>query len=460
MPYFSGIYGCVYLAVGDLDFDLLALRDASGRGHGTASGAQDGESQPEDAFGRTSGDQFRGVAEPHALPREEVARRVGQQLCEMFQTQRLPREEFAAQPPHFAREAFETHLRGVHRGLRHVVQLQGGAVEPPVGFGHPFDQPSGHRRRGLERRVGHHVGHAGVLVVPDARHHRQRELRHVGAEAVGVEAVEVAPRPASADQHHGVEFFRPGRDVAQGFDDGFLGRFALHEGVEQGQLETVGASGQLLAEVLIAGGVGARHDGHALHDGRHRRLAVHVPDALLLQLRDGLLPLPLHVAQRVNVIDMSEIDGVPVSSSAIRECILRGDTERASEMLGRRFFVSSIVRHGKSLGKKLGFPTVNLHFEEDRAVLSYGVYIGEVFVDAEKFPAVVNVGLRPTAEENALVPKLEAHIVGFDKDLYGKKIRVEFVKKIRDEKKFDSLEDLKNQVEKDIEYTKKYFNER
>jgi len=64
LPYFSGIYGCVYLAVGDLDFDLLALRDASGRGHGTASGAQDGESQPEDAFGRTSGDQFRGVAEP------------------------------------------------------------------------------------------------------------------------------------------------------------------------------------------------------------------------------------------------------------------------------------------------------------------------------------------------------------------------------------------------------------
>lgn len=67
----------------------------------------------------------------HALPREEVARRVGQQPCEMFQTQRLPREEFAAQPPHFAREAFETHLRGVHRGLRHVVQLQGGASSHP-----------------------------------------------------------------------------------------------------------------------------------------------------------------------------------------------------------------------------------------------------------------------------------------------------------------------------------------
>ena len=131
---------------------------------------------------------------------------------------------------------------------------------------------------------------------------------NMGAEAVGVEAVEVAARPASADQHHGVEFFRPGRDVAQGFDDGFLGRFALHEGVEQGQLETVGASGQLLAEVLIAGGVGARHDGHALHDGRHRRLAVHVPDALLLQLRDGLLPLPLHVAQRVGGVDVGDLE--------------------------------------------------------------------------------------------------------------------------------------------------------
>lgn len=162
----------------------------------------------------------------------------------------------------------------------------------------------------------------------------------------------------------------------------------------------------------------------------------------------------------VNVTNMSEVDGVPVSSSAIRECIITGDTERAEKMLGRRFFVTSVVQHGKALGKKLGFPTINLHFEEDRAVLSYGVYLGEVILEGGKFPAVINVGLRPTAEEDALIPKIEAHLIGFDGDLYGKTVKAEFVKKIRDEKKFHSLTELKNQVEKDIEYAKNYFNER
>ena len=226
----------------------------------------------------------------------------------MFRAEPLPREQVAAHLTQVAREPFQPHLGGMHGGFCGVVQLQGRVVEPAFGLRHPFDKPSGYGRRGFERRVGHHVGHAGVLVVPDARHHRQRELRHVGAEPVGVETVEVAGRAAAADEDHGVEFVHPLRDGAQRRDDRLLGRRALHEGVEERHLETVGAFGQLLAEILIAGGVGARYDRHALHHDGHRCFAVHVPDALFLKLGDGHLPLPLHVAQRVGGVDVGDLE--------------------------------------------------------------------------------------------------------------------------------------------------------
>lgn len=125
------------------------------------------------------------------------------------------------------------------------------------------------------------------LVVADTRRHGQRELRDMGAETVGVEAVQVAARAAAADQHDGVEFLLPCGDGAEGLHDRLLGGRTLHEGVEERQSEPVGAFVQLLAEVLVACGVGARHHGHALHDGRKRCLAVHVPDPVALQLRDG-----------------------------------------------------------------------------------------------------------------------------------------------------------------------------
>ncbi len=162
----------------------------------------------------------------------------------------------------------------------------------------------------------------------------------------------------------------------------------------------------------------------------------------------------------VNITEMTEVDSKPVSSSQIRESLFKGDLEEAEKLLGRKFFIKSTVRHGKALGRTLGFPTVNLDFEEDRAVLSYGVYLAKVLLNDRTFPAVVNIGLRPTAEMNAETPKIEAHIIGFEGDLYGESITLEFIKKLRDEKKFDSLEELKEQVEKDIEYSKNYFHER
>lgn len=177
-----------------------------------------------------------------------------------------------------------------------------------------------------------------------------------------------------------------------------------------------------------------------------------VGDAALLE------KILLKYGIELTVIPAVYYGGIPVSSSEIRKALSDGDVERAGEMLGARYFISSTVRHGKALGRSLGFPTVNLLLEEDRCSLRFGVYAAELLVDGKAYPSAVNVGLRPTVEE-VKEPTVEAHIIDFDGDLYGKNVRVEFVKRLRDEKRFSSLDELKIQVKKDTEECKRLFLE-
>ena len=168
-----------------------------------------------------------------------------------------------------------------------------------------------------------------------------------------------------------------------------------------------------------------------------------------------LRTLLLEHSVKLTVVDEIKLDNVSVSSSEIRKNLLVGDIQKVNKMLGRSYFVKSCVKHGKALGRTLGFPTINLEFEEKRLVPSYGVYIAQ----CNNYPAVVNVGVRPTVDREG-EPTLEAHIIGFDGDLYGKEVKVEFLKKLRNEKKFENIEELKKQVLSDIESCKKYFLER
>jgi len=161
----------------------------------------------------------------------------------------------------------------------------------------------------------------------------------------------------------------------------------------------------------------------------------------------------------LTVIDEVTLDGVPVSSTAVRQALARGDMESAARLLGRPYFIDSTVVHGKALGRQLGFPTVNETFESGRFVLPYGVYFARCIIDGKKqFRAVVNVGVRPTVNSTDKVPTVEAHIIDFSGDLYGMDVRVEFMKKCRDEQKFDSLDALKAQIEKDIKNCREYFD--
>lgn len=140
----------------------------------------------------------------------------------------------------------------------------------------------------------------------------------------------------------------------------------------------------------------------------------------------------------------------PISSTRIKSLLKTGDVENANIMLGRPFSLEGEVIHGAQIGRKIGFPTANIMYPEHIVKLPFGVYGGKLGGKYNNHPAVINWGMKPTVN-NTKEPVVEIHIPGFNGDLYGQNIEVEILKKIRDEKKFESLEELKTQIKKDTE---------
>jgi len=158
--------------------------------------------------------------------------------------------------------------------------------------------------------------------------------------------------------------------------------------------------------------------------------------------------------------DTVDIDGLRVSSTKTRELLAEDDFDQAEKFLGRRYTVEGKVSYGKQLGRQLGVPTANL-FLRRRVSPINGTFITRVtFMDqglnGKTFNAVTNVGLRPTVNDQ-LRPLLETHLFDFNDDIYGRRIEVEFLKKLRDEQKFSSLDELKQQIQLDINETKTFF---
>ena len=150
---------------------------------------------------------------------------------------------------------------------------------------------------------------------------------------------------------------------------------------------------------------------------------------------------------RAHVVPAMTVDGVAVSSTEIRAALQRGDVRSAARGLGRPYAIAGSVTTGAGRGRTLGFPTANI--APDRPLLvPRGVYRGGVTVDGRQHPAVVNVGVRPTFGEDTLA--VEAHLLDFTGDLYGRAVRLEFLDRLRDEMRFPSVEELKAQVSRDI----------
>lgn len=150
------------------------------------------------------------------------------------------------------------------------------------------------------------------------------------------------------------------------------------------------------------------------------------------------------------------LEGRTVSSTRIREAIRAGDLDQAGQMLGRNYSLAGAVLRGDGIGRNLGFPTANI----DTAGLVLppnGVYAVHAQAGTDSWRAVLNIGFRPTLSHPAPQLRVEAHLLGFHGDLYGRELELSFVEKLRDERKFDSLAGLKEQIARDIAEAEEKF---
>lgn len=154
----------------------------------------------------------------------------------------------------------------------------------------------------------------------------------------------------------------------------------------------------------------------------------------------------------VSVVPAVRVEGEPVSSTVIRGLIGDGDVKRANELLGYELTYILEVEHGKQNGKKMGFPTINQVIPDGMTVPKFGVYKSWTQLRGHSYPSITNIGVKPTIELDEgeeRVPLMETHIIGYSGDLYGLKVRVSLREYMREEKRFDSMEELAKQLEKD-----------
>ena len=157
----------------------------------------------------------------------------------------------------------------------------------------------------------------------------------------------------------------------------------------------------------------------------------------------------------VIMMDCVSIDGTAVSSSEIRQLINCGMVDKASKLMGRNFSVSGTVVEGKHIGRTIGFPTANMEYPEDTVIPQSGVYISKTTVHGDKYYSITNVGEKPTMNDKN--KNIETVIGGFSGNIYGERIEVEFVRRMREIVKFDTLSELRGQLENDMKCAKEYF---
>jgi riboflavin kinase/FMN adenylyltransferase len=153
------------------------------------------------------------------------------------------------------------------------------------------------------------------------------------------------------------------------------------------------------------------------------------------------------------IIEKIEKEGQKISSTLIRHCLKEGLVEKVVPYLGRKYALNGTVVHGDKRGRTIGFPTANLQTDE-YTLPKVGVYAVEAQVDDTKYFAMANVGFKPTFKDNQPKPSLEVHIFDFHEEIYGKTVRISWLERIRDEKKFNSIDELIKQLQDDQLKTK------
>ncbi len=200
------------------------------------------------------------------------------------------------------------------------------------------------------------------------------------------------------------------------------------------------------------------------------------PEAFLDELKSQLGPLDfisvgsefrfgknrsgnLNFLRETGQVDGFQVEGLEllqwnkkiISSTLIRSMIASGQLTLAGELLGRTYCIASKVEHGDHLGAQLGYPTANLD-TENLITPPHGVYHGQVYLEnGHSYHAAVNIGMRPTLKKNLPTLRVEAHLLDFEGDLYGQRLEIMFIEKIREEKSFPGLDSLKAQIATDIQ---------
>lgn len=159
----------------------------------------------------------------------------------------------------------------------------------------------------------------------------------------------------------------------------------------------------------------------------------------------------------VIVIKKIQEDERDISSTFVREEVEKGHIEKANHLLGYPYFVCGDVVHGKEIGRTIGIPTINLMPPEDKLLPPFGVYVTRVQIDGKTYRGVTNVGCKPTIEGKNPIG-VETHLLDVKENLYEKSAKVEFLSFVRKEQKFDSVTHLKEQMERDIDTAKAYFD--
>jgi riboflavin kinase / FMN adenylyltransferase len=161
----------------------------------------------------------------------------------------------------------------------------------------------------------------------------------------------------------------------------------------------------------------------------------------------------------VEEISRRDVDDIGISSSKIRKALEEGNLPLATEYLGHNYFLHGTVIEGKKLGRTLGYPTANIRPEgEDKLIPATGVYFVEAFALGQSYYGMMSIGYNPTTDTDRNI-KCEVHLFGFDKDLYGKPIAINFLKRIRDEKKFANLTELKLALDEDKRRCAEWIND-
>jgi len=198
--------------------------------------------------------------------------------------------------------------------------------------------------------------------------------------------------------------------------------------------------------------LGARHFVELLVKHLRMRGLVIGPDFSLGRNREGnadtLRKLGQEMRFSVTVIPQITVNGQIVRSTMVRDALTKGDVKKVNEMTGRPFNLKGTVTTGAGRGSKLGFPTVNLDTQPGQSLPADGVYATWAFIDGQAYQSITNIGLRPTFDGEGRT--VETYIINYKGNLYGQELKIDMVERLRGERRFDTVEELKKQIAEDV----------